>query len=145
MALQIRIGAFTRELKLKSAVTDLKEEDFKRALVYSDEERVVLADIDKKMDVMQQTTMQFTNALQNMNAEKIRLEQQIEHQFQTIFEQLLIRKHALLQDVGTEVFNKQAVLSQKIETFLKHQSELSAIKQTCLLSLSCVRREIPCE
>ena len=88
------------------------------------------------MNALQETTMQFTEAMQNMNAEKTRFEMQIEDQFQSIITQLMMRKNALLQDVYSEMLHKQTILSEKMNKFIAYQSELESIKQTCLLSLS---------
>eukprot|EP00486_Rosalina_sp_Unknown_P016219 CAMPEP_0201579620 /NCGR_PEP_ID=MMETSP0190_2-20130828/27337_1 /ASSEMBLY_ACC=CAM_ASM_000263 /TAXON_ID=37353 /ORGANISM="Rosalina sp." /LENGTH=212 /DNA_ID=CAMNT_0048014317 /DNA_START=38 /DNA_END=673 /DNA_ORIENTATION=- len=64
-------GVLAIQLKLKTAVQDLMQDEYKKSLLMTMEEKQAIEDIDKKIEITQKTTMEFTELFENMETERM--------------------------------------------------------------------------
>ena len=100
------------------------------------EEKQAIEDIEKKLKITQDTTAEFTELFENMENERIALQQEIDTKFTSVIEILLQRKQVLIDDVNKCINNKKAILNNKIEELCKFQTSLNDYKSNCLSSMN---------
>lgn len=120
---------------------DLKEEEFKKSLLMTLEEKQCIEGMDNKMKITQKTTGDLMKVLEGMDHEKLALDNEIEMKFNHMVDALMQRKQILLNEVSANIDHKKAILNGKIESLCAFQSTLGDYKTQCLSFLNADKNE----